>query len=376
MSLDLLARQPVTPGPYYGVVPPTNLSGRFGLPQARMEATLLGGTVRDGRATTFDTVCREARGGIFSCITHGRADIDDPERSGIQLAAPDGEKWAAYDDAALAHALNSVSEDREPEPPLEWVTALEFLIGLEQARCEALLLWGCETHGSGAQNGDNWLGITRAFLAAGRTLVASLWPIEAWVTLLMSYRFCLGLNAGLTMSQALRQAVQEIQGVSRGTVRRWLKEIEGMLPLDERKAFADWWAERVWGIRGRSMCRKRHWGCGAHMSRLAGRPLPSAMLQIRGDPPIAHQALRRTQREENPHQGRAHRPVLAVSICYRSDDGASVYHRDSGRRMRFSHPGRARYVSINGARPLPAFQRRRVAGMGWRADHHPPTWHR
>ena len=78
-------------------------------------------------------------------------------------------------------------------------------------------------HGTGAQRGEEWLGLTRSLLAAGRTLVASLWPINDAVTLLVSYRFCRGLQAGLTVPQALRKAMGEVRGVTRGTVREWVR---------------------------------------------------------------------------------------------------------------------------------------------------------
>jgi tetratricopeptide (TPR) repeat protein len=227
-ALPTLAAQKVLPGPYYGFAPPiVNLP--HALHQIYAEAAILGGSVmggavlKKGAEATFDAL-RAVRGGILSFATHAVVDLAAPERSRVQLAAP-----------------NSVAE------PLEGITALEFLVGLDQLHCSLLLLWGCRTHGEGAQAGDNWLGISRAFLRAGRTLVSSLWSVEDEPTLAISVEFARGLTSGLTVPQALRRAIQTVQRADLTQMEEWGHTIAEMLPVDERdKFFPEWETTIEW----------------------------------------------------------------------------------------------------------------------------------
>jgi CHAT domain-containing protein len=229
-ALPILAKQETHPGPYYGFAPPTNLE--YALPQIYAEAAILGDTVtagtilRTGVEATFDAL-RAVHGGILSFATHTQVDLAAPERSAIQFAAPNGSA-----------------------EPLEWITALEFLVGLNQPHCELLLLWGCQTHGEGAQAGDNWLGISRAFLRAGRSLVSSLWSVSDAATLAISVEFMRGLTQDLTVPQALRQAVRAIRQADFNRIEEWGHVIETTLPsAKERGSFSSAWERTMLEVR-------------------------------------------------------------------------------------------------------------------------------
>ena len=165
------------------------------------------------------------RRGSLGVSTHAAANRTDPRASAFELAGP------------VSGALVAVS-------------AFDALVRLEGLGCAGLFLWGCEVHGTGAQRGEEWLGLTRSLLAAGRTLVASLWPIDHAVTLLVSYRFCRGLQAGLTVPQALRKAMGEVRGVTRGTVREWVREIAAVLPEADGVELTRLWEKELAGYPG------------------------------------------------------------------------------------------------------------------------------
>jgi len=221
----MLATQEVLRGPYHGFAPPINYFG-LALSQIYTEAAILGETrnldavLHKGAEATLGAL-HKVRGGVLSFVTHASADVDAPERSGVQLAA------------------------REGPDILEWVTALEFLVGLDQLRCELLLLWGCQTHGSGAQSGDNWLGISRSFLRAGRTLVSSLWSIDITTTVLLSVEFMQGLVEGLTVPQAMRRAMRMVQRADLTKLKEWTQVIEKALPNEERNELISAWKNEL-----------------------------------------------------------------------------------------------------------------------------------
>lgn len=216
---ELARRQPST-GPYQALVPEADPPLPFGRAQARIEAALLEAgalpesVVCEGTAATFETLV-EARGGILGFSTHARVDLDEPERSSVQLSDGSG--------------------------GLRWVSALEFLVGLEHVNAALLLLWGCHTHGSGAAGGDNWLGISRAFLSAGRTLIASLWSIDNRATLGAGIELAQGLQQGLTLPQALRRAALAVRDADLDTVEDWREQIVRNLPREDRSRFVEDW---------------------------------------------------------------------------------------------------------------------------------------
>ncbi len=211
-ALPALAQQPVRPGSYRGFAPPTDL--RFAGAQVQYEAAMLGGEALRGPAASLKALL-EQTGGSVTLATHGVADLSRPEHSAVYMAGEDG----------------------TPYP----VSVLEFAVGLDRLGCELLGLMTCESHGAGAEAGDTWGGLVRAFLRAGRTLLASLWPIGDAATLALSVPLCDGLRDGLTIPQALRKAMLALRDADWARVVAWGERVEAALPEEEREQFLDQW---------------------------------------------------------------------------------------------------------------------------------------
>jgi CHAT domain-containing protein len=85
------------------------------------------------------------------------------------------------------------------------------VFGLHLA-ADLVVLSACQTGlGAGALGdvpaGDDWVGLTRAFLHAGAAhVVATLWPVEDWATAALMERFYEGYGPGDDPSRALALA--------------------------------------------------------------------------------------------------------------------------------------------------------------------------
>jgi tetratricopeptide (TPR) repeat protein len=145
-------------------------------PEAAAVAARLGGAWHAGAAATCETVLRDSpRYPVLHFACHGSFDPAEPLRSGLDLA--DGR-----------------------------LTAAEIL---EHLRLEADLvaLSGCETGQSLIHRGDELIGLTRAFIAAGTpSILVSLWPVADISTRLLMERFYDRLLAGTAPSVALAAA--------------------------------------------------------------------------------------------------------------------------------------------------------------------------
>ena len=81
-----------------------------------------------------------------------------------------------------------------------------------QLAADLVVLSACQTGlGSGTLTdvppGDDWVGLTRAFLHAGaRRVVATLWPVDDWATAAMMERFYQALARGVGPARALAEA--------------------------------------------------------------------------------------------------------------------------------------------------------------------------
>ena len=63
--------------------------------------------------------------------------------------------------------------------------------------------------------GDDWVGLTRAFLHAGTArVVASLWQVDDWATAALMERFYATLASGADPVQALAGAQRALAGLS------------------------------------------------------------------------------------------------------------------------------------------------------------------
>jgi CHAT domain-containing protein len=82
---------------------------------------------------------------------------------------------------------------------------------------DLVVLAACQTAlGSGSQAdvppGDDWVGLTRAFLEAGATrVVAALWPVDDWATAALMDRFYGALANGVRPERALAQAQRALR---------------------------------------------------------------------------------------------------------------------------------------------------------------------
>jgi CHAT domain-containing protein len=82
---------------------------------------------------------------------------------------------------------------------------------------DLVVLSACQTGlGSGALTdvpaGDDWVGLTRAFLHAGaKRVVATLWPVDDWATAALMERFYPEMVAGTDARRALARAQRALR---------------------------------------------------------------------------------------------------------------------------------------------------------------------
>jgi CHAT domain-containing protein len=159
------------------------------LPASRREAQaiarLAGAAVLTGAAATEAALRRAAPGQrVLHLATYGVLNKHNPLFSFVELA-PDGD-----DDGRLE---------------------VHEVFGLDLA-ADLVVLSACQTAlGSGAladePAGDDWVGLTRAFLHAGaRRVVATLWPVEDVATAELMERFYEAYAAGADPVRALARA--------------------------------------------------------------------------------------------------------------------------------------------------------------------------
>jgi CHAT domain-containing protein len=118
---------------------------------------------------------------VLHIATHGYADPDVPEFSGLLLAGQDDEH------------------------PYGVLTALEVYSWPLQARL--VTLSACQTALGRDVEGEGVLGLTRAFIYAGaENVLCSLWPVSDESTRKLMTAFYESLADGTTVEQALRNA--------------------------------------------------------------------------------------------------------------------------------------------------------------------------
>jgi len=144
--------------------------------EARTIASLLEGRCYLEKEATIARLIQQASSSpIIHLATHGQSRLDAPNFSYVRLA--DGQ-------------LNAIDA-----------------FSLDLQKCELVTLSGCETGLALSGGGDEQLGLSRAFLAAGATsLVISLWPVEDNATNELMQRFYQHLLQGESKVQALRTA--------------------------------------------------------------------------------------------------------------------------------------------------------------------------
>jgi CHAT domain-containing protein len=166
------------------------------LPASRREVAAirerLGGDVRTmtGAEATEEAFRREAPSRrILHLATYGVLNKHNPLFSFIELA-PGGD----YDGRLEVHEV----------------------FGL-RLTAELVVLSACQTGvGSGTladvPAGDDWVGLTRAFLHAGaERVIATLWPVDDWATAALMERFYIELASGTDVRLALARAQRALQ---------------------------------------------------------------------------------------------------------------------------------------------------------------------
>lgn len=153
-------------------------------PEAAAVAARLGGAWHAGAAATRAAVLRDGpRYPLLHFACHGCFDPAEPLQSGLDLA--DGR-----------------------------LTAAEILEHLH-LEADLVTLSGCETGQSRLHRGDELIGLTRAFIAAGTpSVLVSLWPVADISTRLLMERFYDRLLASATPAAALSDAQRYLMRLS------------------------------------------------------------------------------------------------------------------------------------------------------------------
>jgi tetratricopeptide (TPR) repeat protein len=113
----------------------------------------------------------------------------------------------SYNPVAPLSSLIALAPDGENDG---WLTVGE-VYGLQLAQTDLVVLSACQSQLGELSQGDELVGLTRAFLFAGTpTVVASLWNVDDAATGLLMERFYTHLKAGVGKAQALRQAQLEV----------------------------------------------------------------------------------------------------------------------------------------------------------------------
>jgi CHAT domain-containing protein len=162
-----------------------------------------GGVVVMGESTRLPHAAAEARR-IAACHPGARLSLDEAATlANLQRLAPD---------AGLLH-LACHAQFRGDSPRFsalhlhDGAATAEWLEGLALPAGATVVLSACETGLSDAGDGDEMVGLVRAFLVAGAArVVASLWPVDDAITATFMARFHQRLAEGLPCALALADA--------------------------------------------------------------------------------------------------------------------------------------------------------------------------
>ena len=151
----------------------------------RVAQQLGGAQLLTGRGATKAALLQAGSGAeVLHIATHGYADPDVPEFSGLLLAGAG-------------------------DQPYEVLTAQEVYLWSLQARL--VTLSACQTGLGQTVEGEGLLGLTRAFIYAGaRDVLCSLWPVSDESTAQLMTGFYAALQGGAPVEDALRQAQQSL----------------------------------------------------------------------------------------------------------------------------------------------------------------------
>ena len=158
--------------------------------EARAIAALYGAQPLIGDAATEAALRSQAPGSrLIHIAAHGQLNARNPLFSRLILAPDAGP--LAEDDGAL--------EVRE-------------VYGLNLTHADMVTLSACQTQLGSQSNGDDIVGLSRAFIYAGApTVVASLWSVDDEATAVLMEAFYTHLKAGIGKAEALRAAETDLR---------------------------------------------------------------------------------------------------------------------------------------------------------------------
>jgi len=111
-----------------------------------------------------------------------------------------------FNPVAPLNSLIALSPDDENDG---WLTVGE-VYGLDLNNTDLIVLSACETNLGDLSEGDELVGLTRAFIFAGTpSILTSLWNVDDEATSLLMERFYTHLKGGMGKAEALRQAQLE-----------------------------------------------------------------------------------------------------------------------------------------------------------------------
>jgi CHAT domain-containing protein/Tfp pilus assembly protein PilF len=158
----------------------------FAEEEAKDTASQLGVSVYVREAATESLVKQQAsQTKILHLAAHGRFNRETPLSSFIALT---------------------------PDQDNDGLLTVEEVYGLDLQNTELVVLSACETQIGQLTEGDEFVGLTRAFLFAGApTVIASLWKVDDESTSLLMRQFYAHYLGGMSKGEALRQAQIDIR---------------------------------------------------------------------------------------------------------------------------------------------------------------------
>ncbi len=163
---------------------------RFAEQEARAIAALYNAQPLIGDAATEAAFRGQAPGSrLIHIAAHGQLNARSPLFSRLILA-PDAGPQAEDDGALEVHEV----------------------YGLDLTRADMVTLSACQTQLGSRSDGDDIVGLNRAFLYAGApTVVASLWSVDDEATAVLMEAFYAHLKAGMGKAEALRAAQSDLR---------------------------------------------------------------------------------------------------------------------------------------------------------------------
>src|SRR5262249_20841329 len=125
------------------------------------------------------------------------------EQIGILHLAAHG----VYDPYNTLYTRIELAADKTNDGNLE----VHEIFGLDLKQANLVVLSACDTSQGELTNGDELVGLARAFLYAGApAVVTTLWPIDDAATGVLMESFYRNLRSGMTNAEALRAAQLEV----------------------------------------------------------------------------------------------------------------------------------------------------------------------